>query len=404
LKQSTNISSQAFNSSYVYQQFGYASISSAALTAHQQLYLDITIPTGGYLYTYVADESKVSNGTSVYGACPASGGDDFNIIHTRNNNTLQVVQTTDYYPFGLAMAAQSYQKQSTLDNDYLYNGKELQDEHNLGWMDYGARMYMSDIGRWGVVDPLTELGRRWSPYNYAMDNPIRYIDPDGMISRSALSNTQEDAKTPYGEFEHKGNKLNALRSKNESARQAKVRDQEKTDPIQNIYNLQATPVYGEIDGVKEVLYYNVTFMLEQVETINICNNNNMQTGVITIMTTSIHEIQLRTDLHLPSNNPYRKVIGSPFTLRSVETGFRITETRNALSTIERNSATRTVQANVRTGDITLSRENTQLLMEYAWLQSTIYNGVGSQYFNYILSPNTVRKRRLDDPTPKKLRK
>ena len=36
-----------FNSSYVYQQFGYVQVSSAALAAHQQLYLDITIPTGG---------------------------------------------------------------------------------------------------------------------------------------------------------------------------------------------------------------------------------------------------------------------------------------------------------------------------------------------------------------------
>ncbi len=98
---------------------------------------------------------------------------------TMNQNGT-VLQEDTYYPFGMNISGLSYSNTSP-ENKYRYNGKELQDEFGLDWYDYGARFYDAVLGRWHVVDPLAEESFEWTPYRYGFNNPIIFKDPRGML-------------------------------------------------------------------------------------------------------------------------------------------------------------------------------------------------------------------------------
>ena len=106
------------------------------------------------------------------------------LSYVSNEGSAEALSSNDYYPFGLNFINLAPRFGGSVYNPvvtyeaYKYNGKELQE---TGMYDYGARFYMPDIGRFGTQDFLAEFQYPYSSYSYVYGNPIRFIDPTGMI-------------------------------------------------------------------------------------------------------------------------------------------------------------------------------------------------------------------------------
>ncbi|MFY7742723.1 MAG: RHS repeat-associated core domain-containing protein [Flavobacterium sp.] len=166
------------------------------------------------------------------------GGHRLNYGKDPETNVLKVLEENHYYPFGLKH--QNYntgRKQYGKKEDeittlqfpglvlpteekpmvykYKYNGKEWQDELGLNFYDYGARNYDPAIGRWMNIDPLAEIYRRHTPNAYAVNNPVYFLDPDGMKvingNEAERDKALKDRNTKKENFESKYSSNNMKR-------------------------------------------------------------------------------------------------------------------------------------------------------------------------------------------------
>jgi RHS repeat-associated protein len=119
-----------------------------------------------------------------------------------NNGTAQAVQWETPGPWGENLPTLSGTSSNTFASPYVYTGHERMGE--LGVYDAKARVYDPIVPRFWQLDPLAEVSRRFTPYGYVYANPLRFVDPDGMMG-TAYEDMQAEDRRRQEEAERRSN-------------------------------------------------------------------------------------------------------------------------------------------------------------------------------------------------------
>jgi RHS repeat-associated protein len=286
---------------------------------HAEGYVKVTGTSYDYVYNYT---DHLGNIRLSYSKEPAS-------------NALKVIEENHYYPFGLKHTGYNSDKyyiaprpgrpgsgyydyseiefipynpanfNASLNYDYKYNGKELQDELGLNMYDYGARNYDPAIGRWMNIDPLADERDWMTPYNYVQNNPLSKIDPYGLtdftinkktgeINQNGDENNEPDRilKTDRnGNIQIKGKGFLGFLVRKSERGKAKVEiDKIEKGILKNGINFKDNDnlidVGGEnqptIDGVKDFVVKLSNLIDKEISGFEFSKNNSMSISTIAI--------------------------------------------------------------------------------------------------------------------------
>ncbi|HEY0655283.1 MAG TPA: RHS repeat-associated core domain-containing protein, partial [Chryseosolibacter sp.] len=156
-----------YDKDYKLLDMGWTAVPASANFAQQQMTIPtVTVKEPGYIFVYLSYEGQSNQWVNF---------DDFKVTHTKTN----VIQSNDYYPFGLS-ASTSWTREGSK-NDFLYNaGSEI--NVTTGWYDLPFRNYDPALGRFMQVDPMSVS--EMATYQYGGNNPVMMNDPMGLSKNS----------------------------------------------------------------------------------------------------------------------------------------------------------------------------------------------------------------------------
>ncbi|MBS1681925.1 MAG: hypothetical protein JST48_09450 [Bacteroidetes bacterium] len=159
-----------FDRSYALLDGGYVQMQGTAKedgtnVPHERLFAQVVTRQAGYMYIWLSNESPTP--VEVY-------FDDFKVTHTKS----PVVQTDDYYPFGLAF--NSYSRENSTPNKFKFQGQEHIYDLGLNWDSFKWRNHQPDIGRFFNIDPLAEKYLYNSPYAFSENKVTSHVELEGL--------------------------------------------------------------------------------------------------------------------------------------------------------------------------------------------------------------------------------
>ncbi len=149
----------------------------AGIWTQIRINIPLELPVNDYLAVYLSNASKNI-------AADQYGNVYFDQLVIRLSRG-KLKEEAHYYPHGLPIAGMGSVANGYVTNRKKYQSNEYIQELGLNWMDFQARQYDPQIGRFLGVDPLAaSKGQKvQSSYTAMGNNPGMMIDPDGTFSR-----------------------------------------------------------------------------------------------------------------------------------------------------------------------------------------------------------------------------